>query len=690
MRIKCKKEVIILTLGILIAVVGITNYIIFNDQNGTFENKDENKLKSLKKSAGYFESFIHIDGSILDNWSNTALNYDWCSGNGSWSNPYIIENVTIDAISSPTGQGIFIDNSKVDFFIIKNCKIFNAFADNGILLRNTDNGTLLNNTCSTNSEGIQLNNNCNNNTISENIVNTHTGDGIYLVQNNDNNTIFGNTVYISGGSGIYLNNLCNGNNISGNTVHSNGGSGIDLDNGCTGNIISGNTAYDNSGSGIDLDNGCDSNNISGNTVYSNSDSGIYLTGLCNNNTIAGNNASDNLYGIYLENNCNDNTVSGNIANDNVDAGIYLISCDNNIIWGNTIGTYNQNYGIYIDAGSDNNTIIKNVMHYNYIYGMFITSSCYSNLIYLNEFKNQFNARDDGNNQWDNGTIGNYWDDYEGVDADDNGIGDTPYDVPPAGGSVDNFPIWEDGIDLGSLYVEVFDQIFTEESFNITFFIHNSTNFGIEFASVQVWWNGVNVSADVQNFGNGYYFISLDPITVAQGEDPILLKIIISASGYADKYFEIYILVHPSDLVKDTLEFEMIDQSLSKEQFNITFFIYNTTGDGIVFATFKIWWNGIDVSADVQNLGNGYYFISLDPITVTQGEDPILLKMIISASGYEDKQFETYLAVDPDTLEKEIGKGAEGIPLVIILIAIILTAALIVAVTATVVLLRKRK
>ena len=612
-------------------------------------------------------------------------------------------------------------------------------------MKNTDNGTLINNTCSDNTRGIQLNNNCNNNsifnskartsvymgivlsincsnniilgntaygntqhgiylvsnsnknTISGNIVYSNGDHGIYLLNEYDNNTISENTAYSNGDNGIYLLNECDNNTISGNTAYSNGDNGIYLDNHCDGNTISGNTANDNELCGIDLDNNCnnivsgnivtnnvewgiylytcDNNIIWGNTVSnigtSNQDFGIFIRSGSDNNTISGNTANDNrLHGIYLDNNCNNNTILGNTANNNADFGIRLYNnCNNNTILGNTVNG-NHQYGIELSYYCTNNTILENVIHYNYQYGMVISISCYSNLIYLNEFKNQYNARDDGNNKWDNGTIGNYWDDYEGVDADDNGIGDTPYDVPPAGGSVDNFPIWEDGIDIGSLHVEVFDQIFTEESFNITFFIHNSTNFGIEFASVQVWWNGVDVSADVQNLSNGYYFISLDSITVTQGEDPILFNMTVSASGYEDKYFEIYIVVYPSDLVEDTLEFEIIDQSFSTEQFNITFFIYNTTGDGIDFATFKIWWNDIDVSADVQNLGNGYYFISLDPITVTQGEDPILLKMIISASGYEDKQYETYLAVDPDTLEKEVGKGAEEAPLVIIIIAIL--------------------
>ncbi|GAG31684.1 unnamed protein product, partial [marine sediment metagenome] len=56
--------------------------------------------------------------------------------------------------------------------------------------------------------------------------------------------------------------------------------------------------------------------------------------------------------------------------------------------------------------------------------------------------------DDGtDNLWDNGTTGNYWDDYLGVDADNDGIGDTPYLITGSGGSVDNFPIWDNGIDV---------------------------------------------------------------------------------------------------------------------------------------------------------------------------------------------------------------------------------------------------
>jgi len=42
--------------------------------------------------------------------------------------------------------------------------------------------------------------------------------------------------------------------------------------------------------------------------------------------------------------------------------------------------------------------------------------------------------------WDNGTQGNYGSDYDGVDLDGDGIGDTPYMVPP--NNRDNYPFMD--------------------------------------------------------------------------------------------------------------------------------------------------------------------------------------------------------------------------------------------------------
>ncbi|MFW9873341.1 MAG: right-handed parallel beta-helix repeat-containing protein [Candidatus Thorarchaeota archaeon] len=122
---------------------------------------------------------------------------------------YVIENVTIDATNSPTGSGIFIENSMVSF-IIRNCSVYNAnnsaagYA--GIRLRSTYNGILINNNCSDNGmNGIILGNDCRNNIVSGNIANKNAQYGIYL-SSSSFNTISGNNENENTQSGIYIRN----------------------------------------------------------------------------------------------------------------------------------------------------------------------------------------------------------------------------------------------------------------------------------------------------------------------------------------------------------------------------------------------------------------------------------------------------------------------------------------------------
>ncbi|MFX1495848.1 MAG: hypothetical protein ACFFBZ_16310, partial [Promethearchaeota archaeon] len=100
-----------------------------------------------------------------------------------------------------------------------------------------------------------------------------------------------------------------------------------------------------------------------------------------------------------------------------------------------------------------------------------------------------------------------------------------------------------------LYVEITESLFSENEFNLTFYITNATGYGIDPAMIQMWWDGTDVSTDIQNLGNGLYFVSLEPITIPPGEDPILLNITISALGYEDEYFETYIGVDPEVIFK---------------------------------------------------------------------------------------------------------------------------------------------
>ena len=88
---------------------------------------EEGYIEKNLKSSGYWnlEFKIHID----NNWSETKSTYDWCSGSGTWSDPYVIENITVNGGNS--GSPILIENSNV-YFRIKKSTVYNS--SHGILL----------------------------------------------------------------------------------------------------------------------------------------------------------------------------------------------------------------------------------------------------------------------------------------------------------------------------------------------------------------------------------------------------------------------------------------------------------------------------------------------------------------------------------------------------------------------------
>jgi parallel beta-helix repeat protein len=392
-----KKSLFLGVLGLFfISVIFSDNYVLNSSNDYISEINMENQpLEVLLtvKSSGYWNnfSFIHITGS---NWS-IAAGYDWCSGNGSWSNPYTIENMTIDASSSPTGIGIYISNSKNDYFIIRNVTVYNG-GNSGISLENTNNGTVTNNNCSVNGSGISLSFNCENNTILGNNANNNIAGiavGIYITSNCDNNTISGNTAK-NNGMGFYIIGDCDNNTISGNTANNNFLFGINLYWNCDDNTISGNN-FSNVGPldqtrGIYINVKCDNNTISGNNASYNSQYGIYLSDSCYDNTISGNIASFNSgHGIYLYDNCSSNTISGNNATNNAGDGIRLdkqnYPCYNNTISGNN-ASYNTQKGIYL-YDSDDNTISGNNANNNVFSGIMLSYGCYFNNISGNNATN---------------------------------------------------------------------------------------------------------------------------------------------------------------------------------------------------------------------------------------------------------------------------------------------------------------
>jgi hypothetical protein len=102
---------------------------------------------------------------------------------------------------------------------------------------------------------------------------------------------------------------------------------------------------------------------------------------------------------------------------------------------------------------------------------------HSNLIYHNTFANTLlfietrnSTRFTPRNSWDNGLEGNYWNSYEGVDANQDGTGDTPFIVGE--NNVDNHPLMGKFVD--------FTVALGEKAYSITI-ISNSTISQFQFS-----------------------------------------------------------------------------------------------------------------------------------------------------------------------------------------------------------------
>jgi len=117
-------------------------------------------------------------------------------------------------------------------------------------------------------------------------------------------------------------------------------------------------------------------------------------------------------------------------------GILLIdqATNNNIM---NCNIFDNENAIDIRMNSNKN-VITNCNIYSNLQGIKIWQNSNNNTVYLNNmFKNDNNAIDEATNKWDNGSQGNYWDFYQGIDANQDGIGDTPFII--ADQSADHFP-----------------------------------------------------------------------------------------------------------------------------------------------------------------------------------------------------------------------------------------------------------
>ncbi len=175
------------------------------------------------------------------------------------------------------------------------------------------------------------------------------------------------------------------------------------------------------GGGIELEGA--SNVISDNIIEETSQSIRMVS--ADSNAIAKNNLTGDTYLL----DCQNNKISENNL-----TGIRLIFSSNNTLFGNYLTNNSWASTVELSQGSVNNTFYGNTFAPN--------------------SKVRFN--DAGTTFWDNGTIGNHWNDYTGIDSNGDGVGDSPHTITgvrwnqDVGGAV-SFPIGQDNYPLMAPY-----------------------------------------------------------------------------------------------------------------------------------------------------------------------------------------------------------------------------------------------
>jgi parallel beta-helix repeat protein len=244
-------------------------------------------------------------------------------GSGSQSDPYVIENWSINAARAD-GIEIYSTDS---YFVIRNCYVYNGnYSYDGIYLYSADNGIVENNRIISCEVGISLYYS-DNNIISNNSCRKNTDYGI-IVYHSTNNRIENNTCLFNWYGGIVV-------------YHS------------------------------------DYNIITNNTSSNNWDSGIYIT-YSSYNTFSNNIChSNDEYGFYLGYSSVYNTLLNNIITSNNDTGIYVRYASDNIIYNNYFkNSYNYYYTSY-NSSYKNTWYISKTLGINIVGGPYIGGNYWS-------------------------------------------------------------------------------------------------------------------------------------------------------------------------------------------------------------------------------------------------------------------------------------------------------------------------
>ncbi|MBW9222415.1 right-handed parallel beta-helix repeat-containing protein, partial [Methanothermococcus sp. SCGC AD-155-C09] len=402
----------------------ITNNNISDNRRGIELRYSKN---NIIKDNTFINDGVFIWGYLPEHWIHTIEN------NTVNNKPlYYFKNETRETIPGNAGQIILANCSEM---IIENLNVNNT--DAGIQIGFSSQITIRNNSILNNRYGIRLwdssNNSITNNNISDN------RRGIELIDSNNNiikdNTFINDGVVIEGYLMKHWIHTIENNTVNNKPLYYFKNETRGTIPGNAGQIILANC----------------SEMIIENLNVNNTDAGIQI-GFSSQITIRNNSILNNRYGIRLCYSSN-NIITNNNISDNNKRGIELRYSSNNSITNNNIWDNGDGIDLYKSSNNSitNNNISDNRRGINLGYSN-------NNTIYLNNFIDNKDNVDSFNstNFWNspekitytyNGIkytnyLGNYWDNYNGNDTDEDGIGDTPYNI---GLDVDNYPLmqpWE--------------------------------------------------------------------------------------------------------------------------------------------------------------------------------------------------------------------------------------------------------
>jgi parallel beta-helix repeat protein len=284
------------------------------------------------------------------------------------------------------------------------------------------------------------------------LIENASPQGIALIATSDS-TI--SRVTMTGrGDGISLLD-CSSMSIIDNTLHD-GGVGIDIED-SSNNIIRGNMISNHITSGIRLSNA--SNNLISSNIFANNSCAIsvvsFQVSLGKGNVIASNNFTKNDDAITVP--CSMEIV-GNVFEENNNA-ILLSGSSGSTITRNTF-TNNKN-ALYISAASNNYIYLNNFLNNDHqvtdagvnastqptkasrtsVGSLQLAAAHISGVNFIP-------PSPPSTNYWDNGTKGNYWSNYNGTDANGDGVGDTAYHLYE--NNVDHYPLMNPVADNSTL------------------------------------------------------------------------------------------------------------------------------------------------------------------------------------------------------------------------------------------------